>query len=125
MCDVVSEIMRRNQEINLTNQSTLSTRPSLRHASEPPRASTTPVIQWFWLSYGPGFDPYAQHHASNPHLSTYRAESGGSGQQTSILPEGQGHAVNMRLVLVVEQIIVGESCDVQSQIQHMGLEVFV
>ena len=33
---------------------------------------------------------------------------GCSGQQTSVLPEGQGHVVNMRLVLVVEQVIVGE-----------------
>ena len=66
-----------------------------------------------------------QYNASNPICPLIGQNQEAAVSMTSILPEGQGHVVNMRLVLVVEQIIVGELGDIQSQIQHMGLEVLV
>ena len=50
---------------------------------------------------------------------------GCSVQQASILPEGQSYLVDVVLVAKVEQVSVLKACDIQSEVEHIGLEMFV
>ena len=50
---------------------------------------------------------------------------GCSVQQASILSEGQGYLVDVVLIAKVEQVGVLKACDIQGEVEHIGLEMFV